>query len=844
VAACFLLVGLLGAWSGGARAVPPLGTAIAAQPVADALPEFARQTGLQLFYVAAIARERLSKGAAAGLGPTAALTQLLDGTGLGFEFLNAHTVRIFERGAPSPPASAATVAVAPRRADSRSEPTGPLEDVVVTGFRGAEPVSRVPLSMTVWSATALEVSGAKNIATLANLTPGVEFDSYSDFGPGIETNIAVRGINARDGSTTAVYIDDTPIPSDRASSFGRSYPVLFDLDRMEVLRGAQGALLGEGAEGGAVRFVPAAPSLTAFSGHAETDLASTTGGAPSFEISAAAGGPLSENVIGYRVGAWSRREGGYVNRVDPFTGAVVDKNANRTLSQAFKLAFTVAPLDALSITPSISYQSIYAHDDSAFYTYLSNPGRGQFLNGKLLDQPAIDHNSLFSVKVTLDLGAVDLSEVSAYYRRGALATHDGTNNSFWFWPNPLGPEYPLSYADAKPGPLFLYQNLVSHQLRLESTDPSARVTWLAGVGYLRGSYHEFQAVVTSALSEGGYVDGATFIDRETVQLAGYGQLELRLREHLTATVGARVERESYHSSQYVGGIGTGAPEHQQFFFEDRATPTAPRVNVSYKDGDTGLYYATAAKGYRMGGPNPDVGAYCYPTPPVYRPDSVWNFELGAKNSFAGARVQTDVSVFHMRWRDIQTQVSAPDCGSGYTINAGGATSNGFDLGARAALGERLVVGLTATYEDAHYTHTVLLNGLVVVGAGDVIGALPLVAAPWSATVSIDCKLRDVGGAATSLHLDDIVHSRNPGPFTSNNPLAVVYVPERQANPATNLLNLRAAARWPHLELALYLNNALGSQPTLGRRNYIAGDTLFYATTFRPRTVGMTVGWRH
>ena len=132
---------------------------------------------------------------------------------------------------------------------------------------------------------------------------------------------------------------------------------------------------------------------------------------------------------------------------------------------------------------------------------------------------------------------------------------------------------------------------------------------------------------------------------------------------------------------------------------------------------------------------------------------------------------------------------------------------------------------------------------VVVTAGDAIGVVPLVSAPWSGTASVDYEWLRRAGAVVDLHADEVVHSRNSGPFTSNNPLAVVYAPERRADPPTDLLNLRATARWPHVELSLYLNNALDSQPTLGRRNYIATDTLFYATTFRPRTVGVMVGWQ-
>lgn len=97
--ACCAFASLVGAGVGNAEPDQALSVAIAPQSMADALTEFARQTGLQLVYLSEVARARTSKGAPAGLAPGDALTQLLEGTGLGFEFLNPRAVRIFERAA-------------------------------------------------------------------------------------------------------------------------------------------------------------------------------------------------------------------------------------------------------------------------------------------------------------------------------------------------------------------------------------------------------------------------------------------------------------------------------------------------------------------------------------------------------------------------------------------------------------------------------------------------------------------------------------------------------------------------------------------------------------------------
>ena len=164
-----------------------------------------------------------------------------------------------------------------------------IEEIVVSASRRDELQSRVPISIVAWTAQAIDMSGAKYFGTLANLTSGVEFDAFPYFGAGIETNIAIRGVNSKDGSTTAVYIDDTPIPMDPGSSFGREYPLLFDLTRIEVLRGHQGVLYGEGAEGGAVRFITVQPDMGTSNGFAKTEIAETTRSAPSYEVSAAGG---------------------------------------------------------------------------------------------------------------------------------------------------------------------------------------------------------------------------------------------------------------------------------------------------------------------------------------------------------------------------------------------------------------------------------------------------------------------------------------------------------------------------------------------------------------------------
>jgi len=822
------LVVLLGATASRAQSPGRLTADIPPQPLAEALAAYARQTGLQLVFVSEIARGRTSKGAPAGLTQDAALSRLLDGTGLRFEFLNERSVRVFVAKPKAPPAPAP-----PYEEQRGDESLTTLQEVVVTAAQRDELQNRVPISLSVWTPQAIEASGAKSFATLADLTPGVEFDAYPDYSAGIETNVAIRGVNSEDGSTTAIYLDDTPIPTDPASSFGRTYPMLLDLERIEVLRGPQGVLLGEGSEGGAVRFITVQPSLTNYSGFANSEFSETARGAPSYEVGAAIGGPLAQDVLGFRLSGWLRHDGGFVDRVDPYTDSIVDQNANRVRSEAGNAALTIAPSESLKITPSFRYQSTDVRDTSAFFLGLSDPAGGVLRNGSGLTQYYRDRFTLVSLKAAATLGPTDLSSVTAYSQRHASAlednaTLDGLNQT--------------GYANAKADPVWLDQTVLSQEFRLASSDQTARLSWIVGASYVHAHYEESQDIATSALADGGALNGKQLVDRVRSQIGAYAEVDLRLLQRLTASVGVRVERDSYDSLQRVEPISALVGE-QNFSINGAATPVTPRFNLAYQAHPNSLYYATVTKGYRMGGPNDTVGVACpVSTPLTYQPDLVWSYEIGTKNTLFDDHLQVDGDVFYISWQDMQLPIALTNCGLGFTVNAGMATSDGFDLGLQVALSGHLKIALTAAYTNAHYDETVTLNNLVVVSRGDAVDALPLVTPPWSVTTSAAYEMT-IAGARVAFSAQDAFHSRNPGPFASDNPIAVTYAPSRLANPSTNLLNLRATAGWSDFELSLFVNNAFDSQPTLQVRNHVSTDSLLYATTFRPRTIGVAGRWR-
>ena len=349
--ACGVLGTLLSVWSHAVAADTLLTVGIPPQPVAAALSEFAHETGFQLLYVSQVAQARASKGAHAGLSAAAALTELLDGTGLSFQFVNARTVRIFESVevailAPKPKMPPAYPSRSPRREHTGYGPSA-LEEVTVTANAREEAVSSVPISIGVWTQEEMAAWHITDLTELAALTPGMVYSAGVLNGAGFASSIVMRGI-ADTGieATTGIYLDDTPVHHRTYATayYGDILPVTFDLERVEVLRGPQGTLGGDAAFGGAIHFITNKPSLTEWSGLARSEVATTDRGGMSYEFGAAVGGPIVPEAIGFRVSVWSRWDGGYVDRVDPITGATVDSNANRSRAQSIRAALLLASI--------------------------------------------------------------------------------------------------------------------------------------------------------------------------------------------------------------------------------------------------------------------------------------------------------------------------------------------------------------------------------------------------------------------------------------------------------------------------------------------------------------------
>jgi iron complex outermembrane receptor protein len=816
----------------------PLSSGIPSESLPQALAAFADQTGLQLVYLSTLAEGRYSQSAPAGLSPPKALMRLLSGTGIDFVFLNSRTVKLFS--VVPPPAERPVVHSTARMPPQFST----LEEVVVTATKREEFLRDVPVSATVLSGEAMNQAGVTDIAEIAAMTPGVEYDFNAQWGGGVLTNLAIRGIDSKVGaSTTGIYMDDAPIQA-RNGNFGNPYPVTFDLARVEVLRGPQGTLFGAGAEGGSIRFITNEPSTTTFSSLARVEVASTEYGGLSHEVGAAVGGPLVDGHVGARLTAWYRDDAGYIDRVDPFTLSPIDKNSNEARTEAFRLSFAVEPNDSLRITPLLAYQSLRISDTSSFYEYLTAPSAGLFRNGKLLSQPTENRFTLAAAKFEYRFGVANLTAVSSYFDRTSTATIDTTNEAgavfYGGFGNPLGPAYPTSYADAVPTLTSLHQIVLSQEVRLMSSDRDAPVRWAAGMFYSRAHQDERQLTypIATPLNPGVY-SNEDYTDTLT---SGFGNLEVPISHGWRARLGLRVDDARSEFSQYTGGFADiGAPPFSHAVTDEK--PITPQFDVEYESAAHSLAYATAAKGFRVGGINTALPIQCGQSavPSSYASDSVWSYEIGTKRRSFDGRLKLAVSAFYLRWSNIQEH-EVPECGFGYVANAGDATGKGFDLTLDAALTDRITVGLAAESVDVRYDRTVTLQGKVIVNRGAVVGGVPHVPAPWNGTMYLRYQWPITAGVEAYARAENLVHSHNPGPFSELDPKSISFSPRYTADPATAQLNVQFGTTWRHCDVRMFVNNALDSHPVLQRNADSGPSSLIYAYTFRPRTIGITGSW--
>jgi outer membrane receptor protein involved in Fe transport len=746
-----------------------------------------------------------------------------------------------------------------------------LQEVVVTAQKRAEDVDRVPISIAVFDNASFDRLSIQNIADVANLSPGVD---YQVTGP--KNLLAIRGIYSGGGAaTTAIYIDDVPVQVrvGIVGLIGATLPAVFDLDRVEVLRGPQGTLFGSSAEGGAIRFITPEPSLTQYSGYSRADIGYTDNGGPSVEAGAAFGGPIIDDHLGFRVSAWHRLDGGYVDHESAIPGGYTDRNSNWGDTDVVRGALAFAPNESLKITPSLYYQHLYSHDSSGFepaqsaqandaFTQqwaslnpqYSNVGAGRFVNPQLEQVPSTDTFYVPALKITLDFAAAQLVSNTGFLHRSATTNEDFTTAT----PVAFGLPWPLVAAAADHNIINTDQNVLTEDLRLQSTG-SDPWQWTIGFEFVNSRQRAYNPEYSPYLPT--LVPGTVLLpgnesyigdERSTdKQVALYGQATYQLTRQWSITAGARVARDSDDYSIFQNGPFAGG----ESFVAGTQSETVkdPKVGINFQVTETSLIYLSAAKGDRVGGVNAPfaLAGGCLTVlnqiglngvPPSYSGDSLWSYELGSKSRLLDGRLSIEASVFHIDWSNVQQSVSLPPnlCPETFTGNLGKATSNGGDLQITALVFSGLELGLSVGYTEAKDSQTLSANGTDFVTSGQQLNPY---ATPWTVVPSLSYSLPLGAGHTAYLRVDDEFHSKNPGPFAQQFANNVAADPNFIANPSTNVLNAHIGATWAGWDGSVYALNLLNSHPRLYDTSLETGQFVGPTYTIRPLTVGLKAIYR-
>lgn len=840
---------------------------------------------------------------------------------------------------PPASADAAAVATVTAGAAATAEAAGTstrgegLQEVVVTATRHEEALSRVPVSVTALTQDTMDQKGIKDFQDIARFTPGVSIDNSA-------TNaISIRGISSSAGAgTTGIYIDDTPIQM-RSLGFNPddALPKTFDLERVEILRGPQGTLFGAGAEGGAVRYILAQPKVTGTSTYLRSEASYTQYGQPNYELGVAHGMPVIDGTLGVRGSIWYRSDGGWIDRVDPTSSVVTEHNINHAGTLVARLAALWQPADSFSVTPSILYQNAKRHDDSTYWPAYSNAGAGSFNTATPERIPNDDEYYLPALKLQWDFGKSQIISNSSYFHRKQITAYQGTVYDLSYyqsngWPSgyfgglscgatstatmppcdwyPLidsnGIHLPAGFGNYQtPNTITNRQQSYTQEVRWQSSDAAAKLHWTLGVFWQlakEGSIEELRDTqidpfftylyAQTATSLFGpyyscngdgtytaipacdiYYNNNTTFDR---QIAGYGELSYAFTDWFRLTLGERVARTSFSLTHFADGLENFGPAPGVVYANQRETPNTPKVTLSFQVDPKDLFYATYAKGFRVGGGNAPLPSYCnadltlagYPNgaPLNYKSDSTQSYEIGSKNTF-GQVLRIATSVYYVKWNGIQQNIYvAGACGLQFTDNLGTAVAWGGDLQAELALGA-VNFDLATGYTSARYSKNSPFNctpmavaspGVIPCKAsnGDAISGqaaidyAPGVNAPLTVAVGAQYNFR-LAQRDAFVRADWEYQSRNPWLAALQDPRnAAQYNPFSYALASTSFTTLRAGVYLGDWQLSLFVDNVFDSHRVtnyaLGQPdgNNPAGPPPVQENdyTYRPRTLGLNANW--
>jgi outer membrane receptor protein involved in Fe transport len=794
-------------------------------------------------------------------------------------------------------------------ADTATVPVDQLAEVVVTATKRSSTVQETSASISAVQEQDILDRGIVDFTSLAQTVPGI---SMRTSGPG-QTEFEMRGLSSAGGNTSQVgfYLDETPLSSPASAQLGKEEidPSLYDLNRVEVLRGPQGTLYGSSSMGGTVKLVPNPPQLGTFAASVESVMSNTeSGGSINEQINSMVNLPLGDTAALRIVGSetsdsgWIKRlviqDGAVAVDAPSYPGAVfpfvsrpanfytaplqeeVD-GANTTTIDSARASLLWKVTDNLTITPMIMWQLTQqgapdAVDVNGNPTHPSVPATNAHWEIYDSPEPQRDRFTLGSLKIEYQFEHFLLTSATADWNRNTLVSQDSTEENgaaigipVYDAPGGIGPSGPAPNGPAVTEKDFTQQ--ISEELRLTSTG-SGRFQWILGYFY-QDLYSEWDEWAISPQATPILGGPNLYVDRQPqviIQNSEFGEASWQFTPDLKGTVGVRHYHYSLNQSNEEYGLFTvndylGNTVPYNTTATNEASGTNPKFDLSYNIDKDVMVYATAAKGFRLGGANQPipvaapgnpnmvlVGNECglqakilnntacngplLQAPATFASDSVWNYEIGEKSSFFDRRLIANVSAYYERW--INPQLATNLAGFGITANGANARVVGFEAEFQALLSREWNLGINAGYTDSKFTEDSAITGYP---SGYAVPDIPKVTAaanlrwkhPVTDTVSLTGTLEaDYVGTRTDAPYGETITLENINQY-------LIHLP------SYTLTNLRFGVSGSAWSASLFVNNLTNKEALLDPQPQIDLQMNAFVRYLvnRPRTAGLDVTYK-
>lgn len=722
-------------------------------------------------------------------------------TRAGLRARSARTVLIVVMGA-------ASAAIDAQQASTTGGSNDQLQEVLVTATkRGNENLQDVPIAITAQTQATLESKGALEFSDYARSVPSL---SFVDSGPAFKTYI-IRGINSTGTGVATVgqYVDDILITGDLRQPDLR----VFDIQRIEVLRGPQGTLYGSGSLSGTIRTITNQPDPTAF--HIDTVLrtSNTEYGGENYNGAVTINAPLIADSVALRATAYEDDKSGFINNIRLHTTGV---NAEHTSGGR---AAVMAKLDDdTKLTANVFYQRTLT--DGRDIVVTADGDLGRFNTDQYVHDPFLSQFKIYNLTLSHDFHWADLNLSSSYFTRADDNKFDSTLYDLSF-----GPDFFQSIGISTPDALtdqYDTSRYVTNELRLASK-LGGRSEFVIGL-FQQHLLTTFRTLVAT-VDEEGYLNVplepvfGQLQAHSTEQYALYGEYSYKITDKLTALVGARGfyadESDDLDSTHPFGGFSPPVATPTLYSHAHKVTP---KLYLSYQLRPDALVYTSVSEGFRIGGGNLDNVMPLPPQDRTYQPDWLWSYEVGEKLEWLDHRLLVNTSFYYIDWSNIQISDFTNDQNAlTYIANAGKARVEGAELEVDARPVRSLTLGGSFALVDARLTENQpATNPQYAAHAGDPFPNVPRVSGSLFTEYDRAVTARLEGFA----RVDYSYTGRQGTQFSPTNPIYNVI-------PAYNLLAARLGVRTDVWEVALFGHNLL---------NAYASNILEEASNLTPRSV--------